>query len=590
MTEKQIQKKAAEICSFFRYEIPYSRLSGPAVFLQDHPGICKITYEDFLAALKNMRDKGSTVDEVLDNWFGPLMEISDLIGFPEAVGTEMRMPDSPPLLPENPFERGKVLTAVIGLFFDGAEVPDDAEFTEMLGEYIEMMENTLYNEERPVSEWKLSLLQEMRYAAELFENEQIDLADPEYKDLFVRCLNDCCDKGIYDALKIKAFCSCGGNSVYPCDWNLAREYFEILVEETEDPMAANALGHICLNGRTNNGVPEYELAYKYFSYAAFAGVFESMYKSADMLAEGRGIMRSHRAAMNQVRFVYSHTKTPFTDGIYSIAFADAAWRMGNYHRDGIGTDTDLLLAYSYYLDAQTALFCRMRYDQSWGDDELFDQIQDSIADMESRLGNHVHESRSRMHEPALIDRILSGGFPLIMKIRKRKKSAELIFRRQETGEKSLILLTVENMSYSTLKKTVSIKAEGLRECTLDNGEEILFDRVGYDMFTEETIFWYDTMEVGRMKTDYFVYEDDRPEGWQGHEFMTYAKVIFRNENTAEEMICEIPGLKKGDRVLAERNGEVAEGIIANLFKARDFDMEEREYGRVIQKISMRFLS
>jgi hypothetical protein len=35
---------------------------------------------------------------------------------------------------------------------------------------------------------------------------------------------------------------------------------------------------------------------------------------------------------------------------------------------------------------------------------------------------------------------------------------------------------------------------------------------------------------------------------------------------------------------------VAEGIIANLFKARDFDMEEREYGRVIQKISMRFLS
>ena len=63
-----------------------------------------------------------------------------------------------------------------------------------------------------------------------------------------------------------------------------------------------------------------------------------------------------------------------------------------------------------------------------------------------------------------------------------------------------------------------------------------------------------------------------------------------NENTAEEMICEIPGLKKGDRVLAERNGEVAEGIIANLFKARDFDMEEREYGRVIQKISMRFLS
>ena len=177
-----------------------------------------------------------------------------------------------------------------------------------------------------------------------------------------------------------------------------------------------------------------------------------------------------------------------------------------------------------------------------------------------------------------------------MKIRKREKSAELIFRRQETGEKSLILLTVENMSYSTLKKTVSIKAEGLRECTLDNGEEILFDRVGYDMFTEETIFWYDTMEVGRMKTDYFVYEDDRPEGWQGHEFMTYAKVIFRNENTAEEMICEIPGLKKGDRVLAERNGEVAEGIIANLFKARDFDMEEREYGRVIQKISMRFLS
>ena len=590
MTNTSIQRQVSEIKSFFRFEIPYSRLKEPAVFLQDHPGICSITFEDVLAALKNMRERNAGIDEIMETWFAPLMEIFDMTGLPEAVGMDSLMKETPSLLPENPFERGKVLIDVMGMFIDAADELDDYEFHDMLDDFIEVMENTLYNEERPVSEWKLSVMQEMRFAQEIFEKEQIELADPVYKELFVKCLDDCCEKGIYDALRIKAFILCGGNSVYPCDWQQAKEYLEILTEEIEDPMAANALGYIHLRGRTNNGMPDYEQAYRYFSFAAFAGVYEAMYNTADLLAEGKGILRSEGAAMNQVRFVYSHTKTPFTEGVYSIAFADAAYRMGNYHRDGVGTDEDLLLAYSYYLDAQTALFYRMRYDKTWGDDELFEQVQDALTEMERRLGSLVHEERSSIHEPALIDRILSGGFPVMMEYRQTDEGADLIFRRTDKGPKDLMLLTVESMSYSALKKTIKIKLTGIEESTLDDGDMILIDRVGYDMFTGETFFWFGTDEQGRVKADLFVYEDDRPKNWQSHEFRTYASVIFREENKAEEMLCELPGIKKGTRVLAERKGKMTEGIIGSLFKARDYELGRKKIGRVVQPISARLLS
>lgn len=557
----------------------------------------RITFEDVLHALHIFQEQKLTYNQIYTNWYNDIVALADDIGLPEAAGCGnmmFRFIDMDEALGRIPFSREAALLDVMSLLYqmplaDGGSFDAEAD----LDECIEMMENILYNEERPIYDWKLTMIQKMKYAMYLFDHEQIDLVDQPHRDLFRRCVDDACEEGIYDAMRIKAFCSYGGCSVYPCDWELAREYFEILTDEVEDAMAANALGYIYYYGRCSEGVPDYDLAFRYFALGAFAGVYESMYKTADMLAEGQGVPRNTTAAMNQVRFVYSHTKTPFTEGIYSIAFADAALRMGDYHRDGIGTEPDQMLAYSYYLDASLAIRLRMQYDKSYGDDTVYENIQKALADMEKKLGKFVHESSSRMHDPALIDRMLSGGYALQMQIEKNEKDEViLVFERPEHDPQKKILLTIENMSYSALKDKVVLTAEDFSGRSLQPGMSVTFDRIGYDIDTGETIFYDRGNEAGRIFADAFVFEDDRPQGWQSEETLDFVRVLIPDLQEQYDYICPLPGLKRGDDVLVETKYGTKQGTVVSTFICRLSEMpgKPETYKPVLQKIMVQRLS
>ena len=98
-------------------------------------------------------------------------------------------------------------------------------------------------------------------------------------------------------------------------------------------MLANTLGYIAYYGRCEDGIPDYETAYKYFSFAAFNGVYEAQYKIADMFQKGNGVTRSPETAQGMIQRLYNENLRYIQRGIFASKFADVALRMGGLFAD-----------------------------------------------------------------------------------------------------------------------------------------------------------------------------------------------------------------------------------------------------------------
>jgi TPR repeat protein len=83
-----------------------------------------------------------------------------------------------------------------------------------------------------------------------------------------------------------------------------------LFELTDNPQYANTLGYIYYYGRCNNGVPEYDQAFYYFSYAAANGLYEGMYKLADLFWHGYGCKKAPKLPAESMSwFIPTATKS-----------------------------------------------------------------------------------------------------------------------------------------------------------------------------------------------------------------------------------------------------------------------------------------
>ncbi len=572
---------------FLRYEIAYSQ-----IYVDPAQAGVRISFEDVLSALRRIDSEKIPMLKVLNEWMDPLYSIGDEIGLPDALGFE-NTSTADILLDEiigrSPLNRENTMYHVLGYMWHAPQMfSDDASFFHEVHDWLEMMENTLWNEERPMYEWKLTAMQKMHYVMDLFQNEMIDLTDGAHQELFRRSLDELCEEGIYDALKIKAFCCMDGNTVYDRDVRLASEYFEACAREDEDPMAANALADLYLQGDLNDGIPQYDLAYKYYSVAAFSGVYESILRCADLLLDGHGVPRNAMAAYNQILYVYTHTKQQFTEGVYSIAFADAAVRMGDCWMNGIPGEPDVKLAYSYYLDAETAIRMRMRYDKCRGDDALYRRIQTAVHKTASLLGDECMQKESDMPEPLLIDRMLSGGFPLRMRCRRTEDGMDLIFSRVEPAAADYILLTVEGMSSSALKKEVLLHAQGCEDLAEDT--DIIFSAVGFDYLAKRTYLYDQKNEVCAFTCSSFILKDDRPENWTDQPLAAYVNVQL-NDGTRCEYRSDVPGLKRGDRVAVPSVYGELEGKVVTVFRARPYQVPEiTDDMHVLRKLSLHLMA
>lgn len=221
-----------------------------------------------------------------------------------------------------------------------------------------------------------------------------------------------------EALDAKAYGCYGGNKIFECDWNASLECLLKLVDLAGDPFYYNTIGYIYYYGRCNNGEPEYDKAFQYFAVGAAHGVFESMYKVADMFIAGKGCLKNPAAGAKIILSLYSDNRDIFCGGGYDGKFADVALRVGGLFENGIGVDKDIESAYNFYLEAKLAIDMRMSEHDYYGDKKVSRNIEDAIARVRKNLPEDYFADEVTLEAPVPIGMLMgkSAGIDLSLDV------------------------------------------------------------------------------------------------------------------------------------------------------------------------------
>ncbi len=292
-----------------------------------------------------------------------------------------------------------------------------------------------HNKGLPMEEWIYSKSQKRHLVSRYDEDEDLKNASEEALAVYKRFVLDLYSEGDLQALKVLAWSYYEGRGPFEQNWSLSEKYLQELFNKTADPYAANSLGYIYYYGRNTGGNPNYERAFRYFNFGAVAGVDESIYKSADMLIDGKGVPRNVDMGLNLLVDGYRRTLEEFCQGHYDSKFADFALRMGNVARDGLIYGMGIRDAYKFYLEARYAIGERRANMDYYGDDAVERRINKEMELICEKYGMSFKSKQIKADFPLFINYIFEDKFPLKveMKISRDGKGGTLTVKRFRMG-------------------------------------------------------------------------------------------------------------------------------------------------------------
>ena len=223
----------------------------------------------------------------------------------------------------------------------------------------------------------------------------------EAEDFYREYLPILAKRGDYESIRMLGYDYYEGCDGFPLDPKESLYWLNKAYEMKQDPEIARTLGYIYYYGRANNGVPEGDKAFQYFSIGHHAGrYFEATYKLADCYLHGYGTPRCEQAAFNLVNDIYEENRKYFLNGDDYSKFADVALRLGSYYRDGVYVEKDLQAAYHYYLEARAAIRHRLKKGEYAGDKGVAAGIFRSIQELQKdhpMPEREYHQGRLRVY-------------------------------------------------------------------------------------------------------------------------------------------------------------------------------------------------
>ena len=335
-----------------------------------------------------------------------------------------------------------------------------------------------YNRIRPREEW-IYCASQKRHIINTYENEE-DLKEASASDkaLYRQCVQDLYELNDTQAMKILAWGYLEGSPVYRQSFRQAEKYLQKLYQKTGDPYAANALGCICYAGLTRKGEPDYDKAFRYFSYGSLAGIDESLYHCGDMLIHGQGTVKNIDTGMNLIVDGYKDTMYRFSEGEFDNRFADYAFRMGNICRENLILGMGARDAYKFYLEAGFAIEKRMKAGGFFRDDITAERIQKALQSIREEYQPDPDRNILRADFPIYISHIFEDRFPIRVTIGKDKAGHYLKMGRFRLipGEEPKVLVTFPELSYVNLVSELVFRLEQVGVIkTPDSGETFLAD-------------------------------------------------------------------------------------------------------------------
>ena len=418
-----------------------------------------------------------------------------------------------------------------------------------------------------------------------------DMEEGIDKDEIYEILDELCAKENPAALDIKAYLCYGGCSKMPCNWFTSRDCLLKLLQVADNGYRrgqyANTLGYIYYYGRCNNNVPDYDAALKYFILGAAYGYYESIYKLADMLKQGRAVPKDEYAARNMVEYVYNDTKNHYLGGHGISDFADAALRMANYAREEDRKHDAL----TYLLEADCAIKDRMKSGDFYGDDNVAIAISRNIKEVRAELEKEeddYHELERNVYNP--LEFWLDKGYMVSAKLKFEGKDCLIRFQAEcDYGEYRTFLeypgqkriKPVKTLKYRfrhVTKFRKSVKASTFK-----------FRSIDYSIYGKPSsvAFMSDAGTLCSFNYTKCLIEypgkNKNPEAGESHVF---ASCYFNEGGRCYDYLADDIELRKGDKVIVssrEGESEVTVDSVSSI-PVGDLPIPIEKYRKVLRKV------
>lgn len=597
MADKTITLTTAQMKQIARYEITFKDILDGAGFEDGSivcPEVYSFTLDDLYHAIRNMKEADPDIKEFGENWFYPISQLSEAFDLDRACGDLDDFDDVPESMKGYPGLNVSDSDYFENLWYDLEDAWEEQVNETHLSEIFDFdaiisdFERYLSNKGKPIEEWVFSK-EEMKDYIRFFDDDHfVKEADEKKLALARKFIDQLCDEDNGLALYIKGYACYGGNRLYACDWNTSRDCMIRLFEKKDDPQYANTLGYIYYYGRCNGGVPEYEKAFHYFGIAAANGLYEGMYKLADMYRHGYACKQSKRTARSLYKMVYDDSIKNFLQG-HQASFADAALRMGNVYAKGIDAAVDPTAAYHYYVQADYAARLRAQENDFFGNTTVVINIQKALEETREQLPEDYIKDHMAYDIPWLFRQLTEENNRCeLRKITNAGGHTELIAKRIPTrsvpGPDS-ILVTIPELTFCARTTEVSFTVDDNAQIWFkDNADSVCFDYCVWNNVESRYEFYYDDELTAWSNSEKYHFYGTPAEEPSGPEYRLVS-VRFGASGRSYDYICEDPSVEVGDTVIVEGyDGETEVEVIKVTTKREsELGLPVERYKRIVRK-------
>ena len=281
-----------------------------------------------------------------------------------------------------------------------------------------------------------------------YYSEEGHLREASKKELLLYVLyaDELAGKKSIVAMRAKARGCFGGDKAYAANWTRARDLYLQLMELDDDSLYPTMLGHIYYAGRTNNGKPQMDKAFYYYSIGTLGGNDEAKLRLADMFRKGEGVIPNPEIAHRLVNEEYEELLPFLAEGVFDTRFAEAAWRKGENCRELIFAGREYAeRAYACFLQAAFALEERKKIRDGEAEQSIGEAIRLSLNAVEKDLS--FEDGERICPEEFFWDLTELYGGSSVFELNWKEKSGErcrvTVTRvNRMTGERGPILVTV----------------------------------------------------------------------------------------------------------------------------------------------------
>lgn len=579
-----------------RYEITFKDLIDGSGFADGDivcPDVYTFTLDDLYHAIKSLQHADPTVKEFGENWFYPIEQLSHAFDLDRACGftddddvpTEMK---GYPGLNVSDSDHFKMLWWELENAWE--DYGGETRLSEILDfdAIIANLDRYFANKGKPIEEWIFSEDEMETYIRFFIDDAFVKKAEEPQLALARKFIDALCEKDSGLALYTKGYACYGGNRLYPCDWETSRNCMIRLFEQEDDPQYANTLGYIYYYGRCNGGVPEYEKAFRYFGIAAANGLYEGMYKLADLFRHGYACKESKRTARSLYGMVYDDSLKHFLQGKHT-SFADAALRMGNVYAKGIGEEVDLPAAYFYYTQADYAARLRAQESDFFGNTTVVINIQKALEETKEQLPEDYFKDHIDYELPYIFARLASeNNRCTLTRIMNSGDRCELIAERTPTrsvSDPEPILLTVPQLDFCERTLKVSLTPDEDADIWFrDDAQQVRYDFCKWNDIDDRYEFYYDDELVAYVGSEGYRFYGRNAEAPFGPEYRIVS-VRFGANGRTYDYICDFEDVKPDDIVIVDGyDGETEVTVIKVTTKREsELGLPVERYRKIVRK-------